>query len=457
MGFTSVHLVLLPRKPDCYVFHFNIFLIAFSPIRLTSKWGPSPLFLERTGGIKNTILIRDDKIYEEFDMIRKLVRNFLGIISNNISHYKRVFQLFKGFNAPSCSIVKANIKSKPSVFLDYLYLFFILKILPVNYHLWCLDQKKRKEFKRYIGDSLSDPYTIKKLGILWKDYWVLLKDKLIFKLICEHYRIPVPGHFGTYQKGMGNNSQTNLQLLMLEKDLEKIVLKPRTGHLGENIHIISNNNSDISKKLSALKRGEYIVEEHIKQHPEMNKINPHSVNSIRIITLLSLDGTVEFLGAMLRTSSSTLPVDNFTMGGIAVGIDMESGRLKKEGFLKLYHRQIDNENNLKQNFILSMLTSNHKKKLLSEGKIITSSPVTNKNFYNFQIPYWLELKEITINAQKVFHHIKSIGWDIAISSTGPVIIEGNTSWGTTGIQAANGGLLTDKNRKLLAQYGITFY
>jgi hypothetical protein len=406
---------------------------------------------------ENIIIIGEDKIYEEFDMIRKLVRTFLGIISNNISHYKRIFQLFQGFNEPSCSKVKGKIKSKPSQFLDYLYLFFTLKILPVNYHLWCLDLKMRKEFKRYIGDSLADPYTIKKLGILWKDYWVLLKDKLIFKLICEHYRIPVPAHLGTHQNGMGNHSQTNLKLLMLERDLEKIVIKPRTGHLGENIHLISNNDSDISKKLSALKGGEYIVEEHIKQHSEMNKINPHSVNSIRIITLICLDGSVEFLGAMLRTSSSTLPVDNFTMGGIAVGIDLETGRLKKEGFLKIYHREIDNEKKLKQNLIPSTLTSSHKKKLLSESKIVTSSPLTNNDFFNFQIPYWSELKEITINAQKVFHQIKSIGWDVAISSTGPVIIEGNTSWGTTGIQAANGGLLTDKNRKLLAQYGITFY
>jgi hypothetical protein len=244
---------------------------------------------------------------------------------------------------------------------------------------------------------------------------------------------------------------------MLKNNLKAIVLKPRAGRLGENIHILSSDDNNISKRASSLQEGEYILEEHIRQHPEMDKINPHSVNSIRIITFLCPDGTVEILGAMLRTSSSTHPVDNFTMGGIAVGIDMETGRLRKEGFVKIFYPQKGNERNIKQKCVINTLTSHDKKTLFSEGKIFTRNPVTNKKFFNFKIPYWSELKKITMNAQKVFYHIKSIGWDVAIATTGPVIIEGNTSWGTTGFQAANGGLLTDKNRKLFSQYDISFY
>ena len=390
-------------------------------------------------------------------MIRKFIHNYLNCLSTYFYHYKRIFEIFKGFNAPSCSNFEGKTKSKPSQLIDYFYLFFVLKILPSDYHLFCLDAKNRKEFKQYIGNSLTDPYTIRKLSVLWKDHWILLKDKLFFKIICEHYKIPVPVHLGTYQNCMENSLQTDLRQLMLKNKLQTMVLKPRAGRLGENIHIISSDDTNISKRSSSLQEGEYIVEEYIRQHPEMDKINPHSVNSIRIITFLCPDGKVEILGAMLRTSSSTLPVDNFTMGGIAVGIDVETGRLRKEGFVKIFYLQKINERNLKENYVLSTTTSNDKKNLLTEGKIINRSPVTNKEFLNFQIPYWSELKKITLNAQKVFYHIKSIGWDVAIASTGPIIIEGNTSWGTTGFQAANGGLLTDKNRKLFAQYNISFY
>lgn len=390
-------------------------------------------------------------------MIRNFLYNFLFSLYTAFSHYMRIFKIFKGFNAPSCSIVEGKTKSKPSQLIDYLYLFFVLKILPSNYHLFCLDVKNRREFKLYIGDSLADPHTIRKLDVLWKHYWIFLKDKLNFKLICQHYKIPVPAHLGTYQNGMENDPETDLRQMMLEKGLPTIVLKPRDGHMGENIHIISNKDSNISKNVSSLQGGEYIIEEHIKQHPEMNKINPHSINTVRIITFLCLDGTVEILGAILRTSSSTLHVDNFAMGGIAIGIDVKTGRLKNDGFARMFYLQNANEINLKQHYAINTLNPNDEKKLLSVGKILTRHPLTQTKFFNFKIPYWTELKEITINAQKIFYHIKSVGWDVALSSTGPVIIEGNTSWGTTGLQAANGGLLTDKNKRLFAQYGISFY
>ena len=57
------------------------------------------------------------------------------------SHYKRIFQLFKGFNTLSYSFDKAKIKPKSSQFIDYLYLFFVLRIMPSNYHLFCFDKK----------------------------------------------------------------------------------------------------------------------------------------------------------------------------------------------------------------------------------------------------------------------------------------------------------------------------
>ena len=69
------------------------------------------------------------------------------------------------------------------------------------------------------------------------------------------------------------------------------------------------------------------------------------------------------------------------------------------------------------------------KKLLRPGKILLRHPVTQSEFHNFQIPYWDDLKKISIKAQKIFHHIKSIGWDIAITPEGPVIIESNTIMG----------------------------
>jgi len=174
-----------------------------------------------------------------------------------------------------------------------------------------------------------------------------------------------------------------------------------------------------------LKGGHFIVQEAIKQHPALNGFNPHSVNTIRIITFLTRDEEVEFLSAVLRTSSGYAPIDNFKSGGIVIGIDIPTGRLKQWGF---FHPQY--------------------------GTTATKHPVTHTEFHHFQIPYWGEVINLASRVQRVFHHLKVIGWDFAISTDGPLVIEGNVEWGTAGLQAANGGLLSERNKKLFSQYGL---
>jgi hypothetical protein len=269
----------------------------------------------------------------------------------------------------------------------------------------------------------------------------------------------VPLNYGIIENGKRNIKQIDLRQLMIENNLETIVLKPMSGSWGVGIQFISRNELDKLGDLVSSQKGDFIIEQHLRQHPELDNINPYSVNSIRIISFLCADGTVKFLGAMLRTSSSTLPVDNFTMGGIVIGIEMSTGKLNKEGFVKFFYSQAINEMKTTSSFksINQFFETLREKNLLRPGKILLRHPVTQTEFIGFQIPYWEEIKKITIKAQKIFHHIKSVGWDIAITPEGPVIIEANQNWGTIGFQAANGGLLTAKNRELFAQYGISFY
>jgi hypothetical protein len=222
---------------------------------------------------------------------------------------------------------------------------------------------------------------------------------------------------------------------MLKKGLDRVIVKPVFGGGGRGIHLIADADTDVLTQLvkidsrfgNFMSEG-YLVEEALVQHPEINRINPHTVNSIRIASMLCRDGSVEFLAAMLKTNANDDPMDNFSQGGIVIGIDLETGRLKREGICQY-----------------------------PKGRVFEQHPLTRTPFLGFQIPFWEELKAVAARAQMVFHHVKSVGWDIAITPTGPVIIEGNQDWGTNGIQAANGGLLTAKNVALYAQYGIRFY
>jgi len=384
--------------------------------------------------------------------------DYFSILYTYISHYKRLSRLFNGFNNKSYYDINGSSKKNLMIkIVDFLYLFFVLKVYPTNYYLYGLDVKNFREFKHFIGDR-DEPITSAKLNKLTGKNGFLLDDKYFFNLICKSHHLPVPKQWGLYGNSMSFQQPQEILKLMKENSIKKIVLKPRFGAYGAGIHFIKYNDIKGIDSINIKGTDEYIIENAILQHSKMNKINPYSVNTIRIITIFNTDGDVEILGAILRTSASDLPVDNFTMGGVVIGINTETGKLKEFGIVKYF---VKFENSAISNTsgyisIKRQLEEKKKKKLIKEGKLLYKHPITKISFKDFQLPFWDEVKSMGIQAQKLFNHVKSVGWDIAISDKGPVIIEANKFWATTGMQAANGGLLTDKNRELFYQNGILF-
>ena len=369
-------------------------------------------------------------------MVRYIIK-MLKAVHRLLSHYSQVTKLFQGINGPTYSQNSGQIKSKFSILIDYFYLFFILKILPTNYYLFQFDCKDRKQFKEYMDKPIAPILRHKLYNSIWDDdYSCLVNDKYVFHCFCQYHNLPVPELYGVWRDGFHGGSERNLMDLISRRNVERAILKPLRGMQGKGIHFISrekaatllgNSSPELHRSLpeEMTKQG-FILQEFVKQHPELDRVNPHSVNTIRIVTFLTRDEEVAFLSAILRTSSSHSPIDNFSSGGIVVGIDLETGRLKKLGFQSP-----------------------------AFGRTSAEHPLTRLSFHNFRIPFWEELKRTAVRAQRIFHHQKSIGWDFGISGDGPLLIEGNIEWGTAGIQAANGGILTQKNRKLFLQYGLS--
>ena len=375
-----------------------------------------------------------------------------------IAHYKRINRLFGGFWSKSFLENPKDRKSLAEKVMDYLYIFFGLKIMPENYHLFGFDGKKRSEFKNYLGEPWDEPFVRRKIGTLWRN-GIILRDKEIFKLICDYNNLPIPRHYGHLRFGKLEGGKESPLTLIARHNPKTLVLKPILGQNGVGIQFFSPDQLESICADKNLHREAFLIEEAIEQHPELNAINPHSVNSIRLITFLSPDGTVDVLSGMLKASASTIPIDNFSLGGIGVGIDLTTGRLRSDGYVKFYSPDavIDNRQTTDPDTIQEIL--NEIKTMTSKhpGRVFKRHPLTDFKFEGFQLPYWNEVLDTAIKAQMVFSHGKANAIDIAITPTGPVILEGNESWGTTGIQAANGGLLTEKNQKLFAQYGIQFY
>lgn len=176
---------------------------------------------------------------------------------------------------------------------------------------------------------------------------------------------------------------------------EIIIVKPIDLSQGAGIFKISFD--QILKDLNGFyKKGltdKYIVEEVVKQSDYISQLNPSSLNTLRINTLVK-NGSIIIVGASLRMGRGDIVVDNLAAGGIAAAIDINTGKILTPGR--------DKKNN----------TYNRHP---SSGILING----------FEIKDWNSIIDFAKNAALVFPQSKYIGWDIGISSKGFELIEGN--------------------------------
>ena len=179
----------------------------------------------------------------------------------------------------------------------------------------------------------------------------------------------------------------------------RLVLKSSDGQCGRGIEVISTGGLTPEGLRQGLDRtGNDMVEAFVEQHPDLQRLSPSGLNTVRIITQINKKGGVDFLGARLRiTVNST--VDNLAAGNIAAPIDLVTGQVIGGG-------------------VYSDITKNTE----------THHPVTGVPIIGFQIPHWERAKLVVTEAALAFPENKSIGWDVAFTSEGVDLIEGNHDW-----------------------------
>ncbi len=121
-------------------------------------------------------------------------------------------------------------------------------------------------------------------------------------------------------------------------------IKPVDGYGGKGIIKVSKKLNDVEMKnlYDSIKENFYIVEETIEQVDEIKQFNPNSLNTFRIMTIISDNGEPIITNVVLRIARDDKYVDNFSSGGISVNVDVETGILSP-GFdsnLKKYYYQI---------------------------------------------------------------------------------------------------------------------
>jgi hypothetical protein len=272
----------------------------------------------------------------------------------------------------------------------------------------------------------------------------VLDNKLYFDLFYSQFDLALPKILLYNHKNIfiaGNRSFDIRKIdtfISLLQDIFKqnpsceslIIKKTYASSGGNNIyklspHQVKSDPEILNEIYNDVTRSEFIFQVAIQQHSEMNRLNYSSLNTIRIDTFIDKDGKIDVLSGFLRMSVDNSYVDNISSGGCRVGVDLETGRLKKYGYFMIKTFGV---------------------------RVLTEHPVTKTVFEDFKIPYIHEVKELVIKAAGFMPELRLVGWDVGIGESGPVLIEGNSDYGVDGNDTTYGGYLTHPTfRKVLSE------
>ena len=271
-------------------------------------------------------------------------------------------------------------------------------------------------------------------------YWEVLtpfkyatgfKNKLLFHRLCQGAALPVPRFYGLFDRVSGRAASgaplktgTDIARLMENAELSDLVVKPVEGSKGLSVlplrieegrfvamsgrvftpdELAQYLTSEDTLKKTYPGQGEpprgFIFQERLRNHPGMTDLVGETLLSIRFTTFLDLRGNVEILTGILKLPGRDCGVDNLSQGALAVHVDLETGALGEGRF---YQR--------------------------APSRSFRAHPESGVRFFRWKLPLWKEACELALRAAAAFPMVHVLGWDIAITPDGPVIIEANSSW-----------------------------
>ena len=215
-------------------------------------------------------------------------------------------------------------------------------------------------------------------------YSVILEDKLIFNEMFKEY---LKRDFISLRK----STPDDLRRFLSGKEI--VFAKDATGEGGHGIRKLKVSEIDDTDALyrELCSRGQYLIEEAIVQSGELNEINPYVVNSFRVVTIFK-DGRAKVVSNALRINQDASEVIGCTNDlYFSLG---EDGRI---------------DSNVIDDY----------------ANVYETHPMTGKRFSEVLIPDVKKAFEMCEEAANRLPQVRYIGWDVAFSVKGPVLVEGN--------------------------------
>lgn len=272
---------------------------------------------------------------------------------------------------------------------DMVSCYFQIKARPDEYFLMGLrnlSPKDRAEF-------LTDKFEFMTLGkiIPRKQHDLEIENKMHFYKMAKKY-------FKREAVEVSSSSDyKNFEKMVL--NVHNVILKPNAAALGAGIEARIIKTSEEAKTAFEMMidaGGVWIVEERVQQCAEMAAWNESSCNTVRFLSFLNKNGFFA-ITPFFRTGRKGNVVDNAGAGGVFANVDVETGIISTDGVDEL-------------------------------GRTHKVHPDSKMQFMGWQIPKYTELVETVKEMHyEIMPSHPYIGWDMALTDEGWVVIECN--WG----------------------------
>ena len=344
--------------------------------------------------------------------------------------------------------------------LDMILLGFRYGFSPLEYNLYGFYKKSISRSEKLSFISNEKILKIFRPYLNHKSWIPILENKLLFFLYYSQLGFPVVEVYGFYYPERGFfldgsplREKSDFLRWLNKSDIKGCVVKP-LGSLGgkgimifeelissETIRSNDGKNYSLNEVISLMEKDievrqskednykGYIFEEKIEQDPAMNVLSGKSLNTIRVSTLITNNNEILIDFGMLRVGREGSITDNLHQGGYVVNINVEDGSIGEKTF-------------------------GYKEE---GGPWIEEKEERIKDFFtDCKVPFWHDIVSLAKKAASFSPELRSVGWDIAISKNGPVLMEGNDNWDMVIAQVLSGGYLTEERREILKEYGIEF-
>jgi hypothetical protein len=256
-----------------------------------------------------------------------------------------------------------------------------------------------------------------KMGSRHHNVELMFVNKLFFNAILRGNGLPTPENVAYMSRNgalvLATLEHVSLVDFMNVFNNASLFVKPNMGGGGvggfklsihdckpfvNRIQLTKDQFIDLMPSLKSYRHGcGLLAEDLIVQHSDMSRLHPHSINTVRLLTVV-IGHKISVFRAVLRIGTSARSVDNWASGGVIINIDTACGTTKGDGCIKTPRSRV------------------------------TKHPDTSCPTDGIAIPFWDQACRLVLKAHSLFPFVPTIGWDVGLTPTGPILIEANTDW-----------------------------